>query len=109
MNWHQEALYSPAVSRPMIRVPAIVVWITGMTSCSSASKTEKKLDEPATAVKQYLLFQLGPRKNPCLPPEIALFRSTNSPPLPSLTETSELRVGEFGIDANVRRVLELGT
>ena len=29
----------PAVSRPMILVPAIVAWQIGMTSCSSASKT----------------------------------------------------------------------
>ena len=36
----------PAVSRPMIRVPAMEVCTTGMTSPNSASKTEKKLAEP---------------------------------------------------------------
>ena len=32
-------VFYPAVSRPTIRVPAMVAWHIGITSCSSASKT----------------------------------------------------------------------
>ncbi len=39
----------PAVSLPIILVPAIVAWHMGITSCSSASKTLEPLSQPLTA------------------------------------------------------------
>ncbi len=42
----------PAVRRPIIRVPAMLVWTMGMTSPSSASKAELKFVLAPILVRQ---------------------------------------------------------
>lgn len=45
----------PAVNRPTMRVPAIVAWQIGMTSCNSASKTLHEKEEDRISVFRPLL------------------------------------------------------